>query len=78
LVSAVAEVEAEAEDAALVTLDAFGNDSTGWVARDFAALAAGALATLEPMTSFGPPAGCFAAELVVEGLGFAALDAGLT
>ena len=62
---------------ALVTLDAFGAGAAGWVAGDFAALAAGALATLEPATSFGPPAGCFAAELVAGGLGFAALDAGL-
>jgi len=69
LVSVGAEAEAEAFD----TLDAFGTAAAGRVVGGFEALA-----TLEPVTSFGPPAGCFAAELVVEDLGFAALDAGLT
>jgi hypothetical protein len=71
--------EAEAEAEALVTLEA---EAAGWVAGNCAAFAAGVLATLEPFITLGSPAGCFEAELAAaleaEGLGFAALDAGLT
>jgi hypothetical protein len=87
LATAATLVSDEAEAEALVTLEA---EAAGWVAGNCAAFAAGVLATLEPFITLGSPAGCFEAEpaaelaaelaaaLEAEGLGFAALDAGLT